>query len=1623
MKKKSNLIKGLQICLVLTFFSSLLVGIYQIPQSSNTFTMPTFVSEDISPIDEPTKTSDSLPVAEWWDADCEYRKQINITNQYDYNLQNYSVYFQFNYTELVSSGKMRSDLKDIRIVQNGSLLRYYFVKDSPTYGIATVWFESNVTALSSNYYTYMYYGNESANVDSTYYDNSHFGMLWYQFEDQGSSVARDIMGKYNGTIHDVGDKVNYVAGYMGQYALDFADTQIEAYIDVPYQSINGLYDFTICFWATSGNYGEYLISGSDGSDHNDMIYRAPDAAGWHFYIWMRNGSGCHAYQDLVLDDAQIWNYPTGCPDNPVGLANGGFIWAQEQDSLGGGFVSYQAFSGSLDEIRIFDHGLSYTELVWLYNNYSLDVSLLTEEVRSTELTVFVEDIDGNRVPNAEVFIMNGSDILSTPTSGEFKGNTTTDGSIIFTGVPFGSFNITVNYTSNKGLTEIINMTKNVDMVSIQQNITIETILWTITFNVTDIDLLPMETGWIIVKNYTSGQEISNVTVNSSGWAIFRWLNHTLNWTAYMEGDPYVTENIVGYNFSVYYNNSMYNGHPLLVNESTVPNIALLHQNAALIYTNLTRLYFYLYSKDTGEPLRGAEIQIVRDNNSADSVVNLTATNGYVTFRWLNREAPLNYTMKIWFYSYKQFNITDDTNNLAFYYNFSISSLTNLSFAVAVDPGNFKTELISKNPSTFINTYISYDMEIYVLYNITSNPGGYNGTSWADTVTWTLKQGTTTLDTGTFEKVLNSQYGDGLYFLSLNTLEKGLNDSSKIYTIEVSASKSGFGEPQNLHYTITVDEIPTQFEADRDLSSPIYKYWNEEMSVLFTYFADVSEETNIEDSYTQVINQSSSINFEPYITAFTNYYNLTGLYFNFTSINEGGGTQWPEFMKMNITIGSHKFKVYNGTVRGTGYSNLTEVDLNWFQTSYQFGIESSPALDNFSVQITAYFDRWYTTSKMVITDSSTTQGKITIDAPGDNRNLEYVKFEFYNIKNQTDALVNATDGLMNISIPVYNDVLSVMNTGVSGQGILELSNYTLFSGSSVINFTINSTNLKSYSVNITAGFESTFEKHNNFEKTQTSITYIDLISSSLMNLTSPVDNWNLTSLLIRFENLNETVVNRNFYPSQANLTIWVNGVNYIVQDTEINGTGYVVIPFTNEIGNKTLSITFNSNLSNSFTFDSLLQRTFQNQKLTPISGADVIWQYLSWSGDLTEVSAGNYNFTLNTSILLPTTETKLINIVASKQFHEENSSLYIKLILNERPTLLNNSKRNFYEIQMYALDVILISFNYTDELTGEILKSDANGNISATFTWYRLDDPENVYSGNLTEVGNCFVLDFDTELKSVGKYVLGVNIKRDNYTKPQMTILITISQRPISITVMPPVLTLPQRQSTVLVVSLKDSVNSLPLSNFNVTYLLDGIPLGKLLTQADGKYLLPIDTSILTLGAHYIIIQLEHDNYTMPVYTVSLTVNYAQIFGLDEPVFYTIIIAAVIAIAAVSVYVSIKRARVPYVIKKIDETIKAIEKNKPEIDVPVMKTKEKIFLEKFSNDWGAIDLQPPITPTETMAEFKDLIVSMKSIKMTEKEIENLKMKLNQASKEEGMKLLESMGIPPDASERLIRLAKR
>lgn len=218
----------------------------------------------------------------------------------------------------------------------------------------------------------------------------------------GCSSASSLVAEYwfdetvwNGTANEVTDNVgSFDSDAVGLTttpnaqvcrAGDFSANGTSDYVSLDNGSLNGAGDFTISVWGKTSNTGQKaLVSGSSGSQHNELIMWFPNSTtfspylkgsagasinipsiaddNWHHFLWTRSGSENCLYMDGSLQGCRTMT------TNALTIASGGLIVGQEQDSLGGGFSSGQDWEGEIDELLIFDKALSASEASDIYNN-------------------------------------------------------------------------------------------------------------------------------------------------------------------------------------------------------------------------------------------------------------------------------------------------------------------------------------------------------------------------------------------------------------------------------------------------------------------------------------------------------------------------------------------------------------------------------------------------------------------------------------------------------------------------------------------------------------------------------------------------------------------------------------------------------------------------------------------------------------------------------------------------------------------------------------------------------------------------------------------------------------------------------------------------------------------------------------------------------------------------------------------------------------------------------------------------------------------------------------------------------------------------------------------------------
>jgi len=172
---------------------------------------------------------------------------------------------------------------------------------------------------------------------------------------------------------------------------------------LPAEAMDGRDDYTLSLWFKTPRWdGQSLVSGYTPSNDNTQLIRFQpgnhviystgqarfstmqwtipetlDDDEWHQLVLVRSGTEGRAelYLDGESQGVVTGTLPTVDLDQ--------LVLAEEQDQPDGGFIGFEAYSGSLDEVKIFGRTLSATEVLADYE------SVLTE-ANSPQLTVLYE---------------------------------------------------------------------------------------------------------------------------------------------------------------------------------------------------------------------------------------------------------------------------------------------------------------------------------------------------------------------------------------------------------------------------------------------------------------------------------------------------------------------------------------------------------------------------------------------------------------------------------------------------------------------------------------------------------------------------------------------------------------------------------------------------------------------------------------------------------------------------------------------------------------------------------------------------------------------------------------------------------------------------------------------------------------------------------------------------------------------------------------------------------------------------------------------------------------------------------------------------------------------------------
>jgi hypothetical protein len=118
----------------------------------------------------------------WWNPSWIYRRRINVSEESNNELINYSINITFDTYSLIKNGKMKSDCSDIRLIED-NLNKEFSIVDCNSFS-SNIFFRTSISNLSKKNNIFIYYGNNLAIPK-----NISFNFFYDWFDDFSSNSS------------------------------------------------------------------------------------------------------------------------------------------------------------------------------------------------------------------------------------------------------------------------------------------------------------------------------------------------------------------------------------------------------------------------------------------------------------------------------------------------------------------------------------------------------------------------------------------------------------------------------------------------------------------------------------------------------------------------------------------------------------------------------------------------------------------------------------------------------------------------------------------------------------------------------------------------------------------------------------------------------------------------------------------------------------------------------------------------------------------------------------------------------------------------------------------------------------------------------------------------------------------------------------------------------------------------------------------------------------------------------------------------------------------------------------------------------------------------------------------
>jgi len=1193
------------------------------------------------------------------------------------------------------------------------------------------------------------------------------------------------------------------------------------------------------------------------------------------------------------------------------------------------------FDGLLDEVRVLNITRSKHWIKTEYYNqydpnsfYSIGEEQGIPGLLYSNLQAKAIDLYGNPISSANVSIYNQT-ILMRSNLTDSNGNT------LFMNLIQGEYNFTVTITSNIGNhIEIVNITS--EAININQSFQIVDLICSVGsnfFEIVDIDDVSLDSGWVIVGNST--HELQNCSIDSSGHTIFWWKKTT----------PYE------YNYTVYYQDNNYNPNTIKVasGDITAPNSSIQVQ------ASLTTINFNIQTLITKEPVGGVKL-LLTATNTGESIANLTTDdNGIATLRWLNSSGiNSNYSLQLEFFgALRNFNMTGITKTLVAETNFTVSATEDFYIYIEVSLENYETELISLNPSEYISVKWGSQLKLRIMFNVSKAIGAEDllGPTYSDIMSYKILKGADLILSGNLG--IEVDY-TGTHYSFINTVNL---ESDVTYLIFVSAQKAGYSIPQDQLLQLNIlenDLIINQSQNDDSIQSV---YWSDNIDLSVKAYGEIIESFTTETN----IFQNTDHSFRFSLPNINTNWNLSHITFDIYNIS------W------NVNASDINLSILDpfGVNSIFNVSNHAGWDYNlgvWTGITLNIDKESPTHDNNFEFIINGTFDNTID----IVADASFIRNGI---------NVQYMKYNISDtisilsesqgwvIKNVTFMIQNCYDAstwekvnlsvLTNLNITIADNLRYSLNSGdENGNGVLIIDDRIIYPIDNQYIFVVESNPNIIFNAIIKVEYIQDFFQNKYLETLNISYTQNNVPNGGSYQLSLNDNDWKETYAKLLINGIKSG--NQYYFPSEVAMNITIEGQTFQISNA-FPGQGTFSLSGFNKDTIITAIIVTDQQVNFTLSFKISYSRTVNYETL-----GEIVYIIRESPGIF-----GIVEYDPNLRCYLQTIDTSLIDADHyTMRFHidKENYNSVTKdldFIVIERLTLINGESAIAKVIEfMYIKDEYNFTFLYTDALTGARIAD----LTTQSYIWEKYDVNGNVTANGegtlIQEDDGSHVLDFDSENRTAGEYLIIVTLAKDNYEYKNAMIRFTIQIRELEYSLGNNFknfkTNVVQGKIVQIEINLTDPTRGgIPLLNASIVLIMNEIEY-HFNESVNGTYILNFPTSNVkaffeskTLTG---IISITREDYFSEEFFITIVVGMEEIFpGMPMFYFLIIIFGAIAVVGSIVGYRVYKHATIPTFIKNVRQMQKEI-KGKKNISESLLYQTKEIFVGEIVRDkWGSIGL--------------------------------------------------------------------